>query len=154
MSQIAGEPALAFQTLIGLTPWNVSLGYGSFLTMEFGEEVVQEFRGKSHTHGEWHLWLRGCAWRIQSENRIVIASADERDVVARAINRLKLGALEKVDINRMFDLLLVFSAGFELLTFTNNRYRDEQWELFKPDGLVLIASAGGTLIERSAGKLE
>jgi len=52
------------------------------------------------------------------------------------------------------DVRLEFADHLELLAFTNHRYRYEQWELFKPEGRVLTANAGGVLAEEAAGGLE
>jgi|SRR5215469_14387608 len=155
MTREISEQLTAFQRLIGLAPWGVKLGHGSFLTLEFGKKITQEFRGKSHTHGEWHLWLRSCAWRIHREGRVLIASGDDREVIERAISRLEWGALRKAVVDSLaLDVRLEFADHLELLAFTNHRYRYEQWELFKPEGRVLTANAGGVLAEEAAGGLE
>jgi len=155
MNQENFEQLSAFQGLIGLVPWGVKLGHGSFLTLEFGKEITQEFRGKSHKHGEWHLWLRSCTWRIQKQGRILIASGDDREAIEQAISRLELGAVAKAVVdNQTLDMRLEFAENTHLLAFVSHRYTDEQWELFKPDGRVLTANAGGALAEESAGGLE
>jgi len=37
--------------VVGLTAWGAALGYGSFVTIEFGKEVAD----RSWRPGEWHL---------------------------------------------------------------------------------------------------
>jgi hypothetical protein len=155
MTEEISKQLAAFQRLIGLVPWGVKLGHGSFLTLEFGKEITQLFRGTSHRHGEWHLWLRSCAWRIQRGGRILIASGDDREIIERAVNRLRPGALRKATVDsETLDIRLEFADGVELVAFANHRYRYEQWELFQPEGRVLIANAGGSLAEEAAGGLD
>ena len=154
MTRQANEPLLSLQRLVGMAPWNVEVGHGSFLTMEFGKECVEEFRGKSHIHGEWHLWLQCCVWRLEKGERILVASEDKKELLARTIRRLKFGPLVEANVETPgLDLRLTFESGIRLATFTINRYRYEQWELFRPDGRVLTAKAGGVLTEERAGGL-
>jgi hypothetical protein len=39
--------------VVGLTAWGAALGYGSFVTIEFGKEVAD----RNGRPGEWHLWV-------------------------------------------------------------------------------------------------
>jgi hypothetical protein len=52
----------------GLKADNIKLGYGSFLTIDFGEPIEINIKTKKgiekFTRGEWHLWIYMCAWRI------------------------------------------------------------------------------------------
>lgn len=42
--------------------WGARLGVGSFVTIEFGEEVKEQ--PSSKTHGEWHLWVYMATWDV------------------------------------------------------------------------------------------
>lgn len=143
---------LGIDGMLGLTPWRVSLGHSSFLTMQFGKEVIKTLYGKSHIYGEWHLWLQCCSWRIQARDRILVASGDALSVIERCLGRVTFGPLDSVRVDgTTLDLTLAFQNGIELVAFTNNRYRYTQWDLFKPDGEVLTANAGGRLTREPAG---
>src|SRR5579863_9314534 len=98
MIDIAAE----FQPLLGLHAWGVSHGYGSFVTLEFGNPELRIHSARlvpisldgapSKTEGrvvkpsgQWHLWIYCCEWSI-SLNGVQLAhneSDDER--VARAL---------------------------------------------------------------------
>src|ERR1700694_1939517 len=143
-----------FDPLLGKAPWNVQLGIGSFLTLEFGSPETESFGGKTRVHGQWHLWLQDCAWRVEKGGRINAASGDDHQQLSLAITKLQFGCLEKAVVNDFLDISLDFAGGLRLCTFTMDSSENEQWELFKPDGLVLIAQAGGALIEAPRGGLQ
>lgn len=142
-----------FEPLLGKAPWNVKLGIGSFLTMDFGTPQPETFRGKSFVHGEWHLWIMHCGWRIENEGAILAASNDDHEQLAAAIEKLRLGSLVRAEVSRLSDLALVFAGGLRLHTFTLHSSDYEQWELFKPDGMVWVAEAAGKLVEKPRGGL-
>jgi hypothetical protein len=143
-----------FEPLLGKTPWNVKIGVGSFLTLEFGSRENQYFQGKTRVHGEWHLWLQDCAWRIEKRNRIVAASGDEHEQLELTIAQLEFGPLEKARVSESLDFELTFTGSVRLLTFTMYSSENEQWELFRPDGTVLVAQAGKDLAEVPRGGLQ
>ncbi|MGH9554488.1 MAG: hypothetical protein ACRD2Y_01580 [Terriglobales bacterium] len=147
-----GRVAAAWvQGLLSFVPWNVRRGFSSFLTMEFGEERLEEHRGKTYVHGEWHLWLQHCAWRIQEGGRIVTTSEEKDAIIDRALRRLKFGPVVEANVaSSTLDLFLKFESDIRLLTFTSHKYGYDQWDLFRPDGQVLTAHAGGVLIEEAA----
>jgi hypothetical protein len=137
--------------MIGLVPWDVRLGYASFLTLEFGKELRHESRRGQQKHGEWHLWLQCCGWRVEGDGRVLFGSEDKREVLERSVERLAWAALSHIAVSeRTLDLHLEFKNGIGLSTFTLNRYRYTQWELFKPNGRVLVAKAGGVSADVSA----
>jgi hypothetical protein len=78
-----------FEPLIGKWAWQVKRGYGSFLTMEFGNphlevrepklvgadvsaHVRENFRRRRVTVvGDWHLWIQYCDWQVVTANRSI-----------------------------------------------------------------------------------
>jgi hypothetical protein len=67
--------------VLGHPSWLVQRGYGSFVTMEFGEPQVNIFeptlmpldidgaparalKRSSFVSGAWHLWVYCCAWSL------------------------------------------------------------------------------------------
>lgn len=48
-----------FSEIIGLEARNAQLGYGSFITIDFGENII--IKGKKASNdferGKWHLWV-------------------------------------------------------------------------------------------------
>ncbi len=82
--------------LKGNTPWGVRLGVGSFLTMEFGRPEAN-LVGRT-AHGEFHLWLYMCSWRIEMGEKIIAGSEDERPAIEAALKNLILGSVEKIEL--------------------------------------------------------
>jgi hypothetical protein len=82
------------------------------------------------------------------------ASGDDHQQLSLTVAQLEFGALEKAEVNDFLDISLSFAGSLRLRTFTMDSAENEQWELFKPDGMVLVAQAGGVLIETSKGGLQ
>jgi hypothetical protein len=112
--------------------------------MEFGKRE-EESSGKV-VHGEWHLWLYLCDWRIESGGQIIAGSDDDRSAIEGALKDLLFGAIESVGLlDPTLDLSLQFSSGTKVLTFSSSSSRDEdQWMLFTPDGHCLTVHGGGS----------
>jgi|SRR5882762_6011271 len=131
-----------FSDLIGRPPWGVRLGEGSFLTMEFGKPEANQSNGI--VHGEWHLWLYMCMWRIETKEKVLAGSEDDRTSIKLLLETLDFGATQGADINLpSLDLSIRFSSGVSLTTFSCTTRSDEQWMLFTPGGNILTAYGGG-----------
>lgn len=52
------------QGVLGKKAWGVNHGIGTFVTREFGRSVPPQYPYEK-THGEWHLWVYGGAWRLE-----------------------------------------------------------------------------------------
>src|SRR5882672_10320140 len=91
--------------LIGLAPWRVQLGHGSFVTLDFGREVSTT--KEARTRGEWHLWIYASAWRIDSDREIVAGSEDSREDLPAILERLAGKILESI-------IVLKPSLGLEM----------------------------------------
>jgi hypothetical protein len=81
-----------FAPLIGLPAWFVRKGYGSSLTMEFGNPHLEIRQPKAASpqvsdqvrralarrlvlpRGDWHLWIYCCHWRVLAEDREIACS--------------------------------------------------------------------------------
>ena len=128
--------------LLGQQAWGVSLGHGSFITMEFGKQ--REQRGR--IHGEWHLWVYGCAWRLEEPGRVLAASEDGRERLANAVPRLELLELRQFEVSPpALDTTFTFDGDVVLRLFSDYSDREgmESWMLFTPDDNVLVVGAGG-----------
>jgi hypothetical protein len=128
-------------SLIGYQAWGVSLGIGSFLTLEFGKPVVSK---KSQSlHGEWHLWVYCCAWRLEESNSILTASEDPRSKIERNIQRLnKLRLLSTQIFFPAWDATFQFEQQVILRLFAIHSEECEHWMLYTPDGNVLTLGPG------------
>src|SRR5258708_32894476 len=100
----------AFAPLASLPCWGVKRGFGTFLTLEFGEPtlMIREpilaspgvgarvrralARRLAYPRGQWHLWLYCCAWRVTDGEREVgdWSSSARIDRSARFLNGQKI----------------------------------------------------------------
>ena len=150
--------ALALSRLYGLPCWNVTRGYGSFLTLEFGRphlhvhrpftstsssRLVREVAARRHVQvrGDWHLWIYCCDWAVFEGSRL-IASADSRnhriDRATRYLNGQKIVTARVLP--RGTRTRFEFDLGGRLETRPYDR-KSEQWLLYEPGGNVLAVRA-------------
>jgi hypothetical protein len=84
-----------FKEIYGKPCWRVTPGHGSFLTFEFGdphldirepvarkedtpEPVYQDLSSRRvFIHGDWHLWIYCCEWRVFRESKLVGDSSSD-----------------------------------------------------------------------------
>src|SRR5437773_10091658 len=105
--------------LLGQQAWDVSLGYGAFLTAEFGaphEETLRTRRGpRQYRHGDWHLWVYGAVWRLEEAGRVIAGCEDDREALATTVRRLNGLALQRVDIDALaLDTVFIFDGNITL----------------------------------------
>jgi len=123
--------------LLGRTAWGVSLGIGSFITLEFGVPISGE--ASKHTHGEWHLWIYYCAWRLEQGDQILAGSEDPRPKMEAAVRQLEGLDLQAVDLALpALDTAFTFSNSFVLRIFPVYSDDHEHWMLYTPDNKVLV----------------
>jgi hypothetical protein len=123
--------------LIGKKAWDVRIGVGSFITCEFGAPMTPSSVG--HVRGEWHLWVRCSAWRLERSGRPLVGSDDDRERLEESIIHLEGMTLEGLEIRpNSGDTVFGFQDALTLLLFS---YcfggDDEHWEIFSPEGKVL-----------------
>jgi hypothetical protein len=142
--QYEGDTSEILGGLKGQAPWAVKLGIGSFLTMEFGKPEQTE--SSPYIHGEWHLWLYMCNWRIESGNIISTGSNDDRLTIDTTLKETLLGSVENITLlHPALDLSIQFSSGTKLHTFSSSSDREEgQWKLFTPDDHCLTIYGDGS----------
>jgi hypothetical protein len=129
-----------FEGLLGKPAWNVKKGIGSFITMEFGQPIVNE---GGHVHGEWHLWVYDCAWRLETQEKVLAASEDEPTVIENALHLLNGLAIENIAlVLPSLESSLSFEQGYALRLFPVNSSDVEHWMLFTPEGKVLVIGPG------------
>lgn len=129
--------------IIGLQAWGVSLGTGSFITLEFGK-VLSPIEEAKHQHGEWHLWIYCSVWRLEIGNDMLVGSEDSRPMLESAIKHLEGATLRSVIVTSpAFDTLFEFEASIKLRVFPISFHDDyEHWMLYTPDGNVLTIGPG------------
>ncbi len=141
-----------FKPLLGQTAWNVKLGIGSFLTMEFGKSISISVNDK---RGEWYLWIYCSGWYIENPNNIFIGSEDSRNILRKEVQALEGHKIEDILISTVaFETKFVFDDGIVLHTFPLS-FRDDcdSWKLFTPEKKVLVINPNGKWSYRLANKI-
>ncbi len=147
-----------FRKLYGKPCWNTKSGYGSFITLEFGEPhlVVREPRNSATkskkvrnlfarrlvtVRGDWHLWIYCCNWYVYSRRKLVGDSSSVK-ATQKAIRFLDGQALVGASFSfRGCRSVFEFDLGARLTT-TPFDTESEQWMLYQPAGKVLSATGG------------
>ena len=146
--------ALTFDNLYGMPSWCVKRGYGSFLTLEFGEphletgpilRVRQEPpRRVVVPHGEWHLWVYCCAWSIRQDGRTMATWRSSNRKIERATRFLNGQALTRISVQlERTRCTFEFDLGGSLVTWPYDS-EGEQWILYMPGGQVWSLRADST----------
>lgn len=142
------------QSLVGRAPWEVMLGAGSVLTLEFG--VRDPRQSAFRIHGEWRLWLYECAWRLECGDSIIAASEQDRSLASNAVKKITNIEISELSLNRpSLDLTITFRNQCKLRSFSttaSDDHHSDQWVLFTPD-LVTVAARGDQLVTEPYGHL-
>lgn len=135
------EVQVKINPLLGQRAWGVSLGVGSFLTLEFGKPLP--LRENQRPHGEWHLWIYYCAWRLEKEDKILSASEDDRYKIEAAVQHLEGLSLQSIELfPPAGDAVFMFEQQIVLRVFAIYSEEYEHWLLYEPDGNVLSVGPG------------
>lgn len=148
----SNSPAQIVSDLQGKTPWGVQLGHGSFLTMEFGK-AREKGPSEKVEHGEWHLWLFMCNWRIESQGQVIAGSDDAREKIQEALRTAILDRITDIHVaSPSLDLAIQFDSGARVSTFSSSSSQENQWCLSTPDGNSLCVDGGGTFTYGSSSQ--
>lgn len=132
------------ETMLGQKAWGVSLGIGSFLTFEFGNPVPSEKK----VHGEFHVWIQNCSWRIQQLGKVLACSEDERSRIIDSVKCLENLSLLKIELIRDgFDTVFKFDNDVILYLFTIYSEEYENWMLYTPQAVYIIGPGNNLDIE-------
>jgi hypothetical protein len=141
------DPKDSLNSLLGKKPWGIALGLGSMLTMEFGSQDPRQ--SAVNVHGEWHLWLYMCSWRLESDKEIIIACEDEPEKIKKLLTEISWTEVSSVSLSQpSLDLEITFHNQCKIRTFSVNASDDhetQQWIFFTPQ-LVSISAKGNSLV--------
>jgi hypothetical protein len=153
-----------FTPVYGKPCWNLEQGYGSYLTLEIGQPYLKireprqsgvqasegvrtrAARRSVHVHGEWHLWIYICDWRIFSRGQLLATSESTRRVIKQAINVLDGQALIQVSVEESLMTVFEFDLGGRLEVIPNIvEYGSDAdlWLFFEPSGDVFVLRSDG-----------
>lgn len=138
---------------MGKAAWGVKVGYGSFLTIEFGVPNKSEY---CSIYGEWYLWLYLCSWRIEKDGYLIVGSDDSKEKLIKSTSTIEGYELRLFKVYpQTLDLLLTFENNSILRTFStiadNEINQDKQhWMLYMPDNRVLVADPGNRWVVEAA----
>ena len=151
-----------FAPLIGLPAWCVRKGYGSMLTLEFGQPhlrirepiVCSETRSEQvrtalqrrqvHPVGYWQLQIYCCNWRVLSNGQEIAWSEAPDEKIVAAAKQIDGQLLISVTAKPATGTSeFRFDQGVYLKTWPYNAEKDEQWLLFKRSGAVFTYRADG-----------
>lgn len=134
-----------FQQLLGMKAWGVRPGVGSFVTIEFGEEVREQ--ASSKVHGEWHLWIYMATWDVYKNQQLILDSEDDKIkmelILKQELEGKALTDYEVVSAN--YEIVLEFDNNLDFFTYSRNDPNGDLWLLFTPDKKVLSAGPGKAL---------
>lgn len=105
-----------FGPLLGLPCWLTRLGHGSFVTIEFGQPVLDireprlapvdidgatptSMQRSAYIHGQWHLWLYLCRWSVALDGTQLAHSESDGITINRALHVLDGQALTDVRVD-------------------------------------------------------
>jgi hypothetical protein len=129
------------EPLLGNRAWGVSLGVGSFITLEFGA-VIQDKVPES-PRGEWHLWVTYSAWYLEKNGEVLSASEDPRPRLRSAVQAMENRMLRSVEITcPALETVFCFDEALSLHLFPVYSQDYEHWLLYAPDGNVLTVGPG------------
>jgi hypothetical protein len=117
--------------------WDVRLGVGSFITMNFGNPNPKSNK-ENKISGEWYLWVYMCGWRLEKQNQFIAGCEDSRKKLEKDVKLMEGLAIKSIEILPYFgDTTIYFDQEVILRLFAIYSQDDEIWQLFTPDGNVL-----------------
>jgi|SRR5690349_1549933 hypothetical protein len=140
-----------FRPVIGQKAWGASIGWGSFVTIEFGSKHLFNH----HYHGEWHLWLYQCDWQLYSGQRLLANSESKKRIMQVAAENINGTALERASFDER-KMASEFRFGEELRLvcqpYADATPDEESWILFLPDQQVVSLRKSGLHSEPQSSK--
>ncbi len=148
-----------FSDLIGIPGWHVQQGYGSFLTFEFGlprqeifsvrkrrvsENYPASQRRLVTIHGDWHLWIYCCGWKILQEGKHLAHHESDRENIERACQVLNGQEINSINIDlETKHTQFCFDLGGFLETGPYDDELKKQWFIYCPDKNVFTFRSDG-----------
>lgn len=142
-----------FLQIVQMKPTRVKLGFGSFVTIDFGRDIPEEVKTRQGTqiryHGEWHVWIYQCAWQIDQNGMMLVHSESPKAAIESVLFNLANKTFTSFSLlNDFFDAELKFEDMMFRLFHTKD---GEQWMLFTPENKTFVAGPGSQWDYRDSG---
>lgn len=152
--------------LIDLDCWGIiaGAGTGSMITLDFGEHIrfdppLRNQRISSELrnfHGEYSIFVEGCAWRLEKEEVIVCGSRDDEEFLGVELERSLVGSkLTSAKLsNWAFDLDLSFHGGYVLRLFCDQTSTSDglnNYSVRSPSGWITVGPKSKLVMEAAPG---
>ncbi len=148
--QLKEQIEALFRPLIGKKAWGASVGWGSFVTVEFGRKRLYH----RHYHGDWHLWLYQCEWSLNSNGRCLAHSESKKRVMQLAIDNLNGAKLTDFSFDSQraaTEFVFDNHLGLRCKPYADAAADEEYWMLFTPDRQVASLLESGLKYESMDG---
>src|SRR5690349_17368690 len=114
--------------IVGMAAWEVKLGWGCYITFEFGAPIVTD---GGYTHGEWHLWIEHVGWRIETNGEFIAGSEDSREGLITAVKCMENTKIVAIDISPpALQTTIRFENGIRLRLFPVYTSSHKDWIVF------------------------
>jgi hypothetical protein len=147
--------------------WGCKRGYGSFLTIEFGEPHlrIRESLGQGEESetkrngrlrerrvkvvGDWYLWIQDASWRLEVGPQTIESArfdATKLDGFLAMLDGQHLTNLE-FEISRQ-EVHWSFDGDSDLFAWPDEEAEGDCWSLFAFDGSMVSCRTDGTLAHK------
>lgn len=142
-----------FLQIVQMKPTRVKLGFGSFVTIDFGRDIPEEIKTrqgtKIHYHGEWHIWIYQCTWQVDQNGMTLVHSESPKLAIESVFFNL---ANKKFTLFCLLNDFFDAELKFEDMTLRLLHTKDgEQWMLFTPENKTFVAGPGSQWDYRDSG---
>jgi hypothetical protein len=153
-----------FKPLTGVMCWGCKRGYGSFITLEFGQPslVIREpvahgaapgslvgkrlQRRRVTVVGDWHLWIESARWRVEVGDQSVESVDLDPRKLDDCLDTLSGQILQQVDFDgSSLEIVWTFDGGGQLSARPEPMVDGDCWSLFNPKGVSVTFRSDGNL---------
>lgn len=135
-----------FRPLLRQKAWGAKVGWGSFVTIEFGSKRLQHH----HYHGDWHLWLYQCDWTLKSQSHEMANSESRKGLMQTAIDNLNDRELLDICFDEQHistEFLFEGNLRLRCQPYPDAEPNEQYWMFFMPDQQVVSLEAQGLRYE-------
>lgn len=155
-------PELA--SLKGQICWSASNGYGSFITLYFGEPSLrirepipvihstspkikkQLSRKRVYLEGQWHIWIYMCSWKLKDKHEVFCTSDSKSKLMNNSLNLIEGQILCDILINEADgSTKFEFDYGSEILTkpYGEGDTEEDNWLIYDRSTELKVFSYNG-----------